>query len=315
MNQKYEIHQPILVTGAAGQIGGVGFKLVEFLCAKKISVRAMVRRVDDRSQALVNLGAEVVVGDLTDLKDVNRVIEGCRRIYFGMSVSSSYLEATVNVAAIAKYHGVELFVNISQMTVSEMSVTATTSSPQQKLQWLSEQVLNWSGLPCVHVRPTVFLENPLFHQVAAKTIRESGEIKLPFGTGRTSPIASYDAARVLAKILSDPAAPHIGKVYELTGLKSQDLKEIAQEYSSALGRPLKYVDMPLEEWGIRELKPIGLPDHVYNHIYTMARLHKENRYDRLVNTVEDLTGVKPMSVKDWVQAHLADFQTRGMNTG
>lgn len=43
--------------------------------------------------------------------------------------------------------------------------------------------------------------------------------------------------------------------------------------------------------------------------YTMARLHKENHYDRLVNTVEDLIGVKPMSIKDWVQAHIADFQT------
>lgn len=308
MTQKYDMHQPILVTGAAGQIGGVGFKLVEFLCAAKISVRAMVRRLDDRSQALVNLGAEVVVGDLTDLQDVNRVIEGCRRIYFGMSVSSSYLEATVNVAASAKYHGVELFVNMSQMTVSEMSITATTSSPQHKLQWLSEQVLNWSGLPCVHVRPTVFLENPLFHQVAAKTMRESGEIKLPFGTGRTSPIASYDVARVLAKILSDPAPSHIGKVYELTGLKSQDLHEIAKEYSSALGRSIKYVDISMKEWDMHELQPMGLPDHAYHHIYTMAHLHKANRYDRQVNTVEDLTGVKPMSVKDWVQAHLADFQ-------
>lgn len=310
MNQKYDIHQPILVTGAAGQIGGIGFKLVEFLCAEKISVRAMVRKLDDRSQALVNLGAEVVVGDLTDLKDVNRIIEGCRRLYFGMSVSSSYLEATANVAAIAKYHGVELFVNMSQMTVSEMSVTTTTSSPQHRLQWLSEQVLNWSGLPCVHVRPTVFLENPLFHQVAAKTIRESGEIKLPFGTSSTSPIASYDVARVLAKILSDPTASHFGKVYELTGLKSQNLNEIAQEYSLALGRPIKFIDMPMEEWAIRELKPIGLPDHVYNHILTMARLHKENRYNRMVNTVEDLTGVKPMSVKDWVQAHIGDFQQK-----
>lgn len=308
MNQKNNARQPILVTGAAGKIGGVGFKTVELLCAEKIPVRAMVRRLDERSQALIKLGAEVVVGDLTDLQDVNRVIEGCKRIYFGMSVSPSYLEATANVAAVAKHYPIELFVNMSQMTVSEMSFTATTSSPQHKLQWLSEQVLNWSGLPCVHVRPTVFLDNPLFHQMAAKTIRESGEIKLPFGTGHTAPIATYDVARVLTKILSDPATSHVGKVYELTGLKSQDLEEIAQEYSSALGRPIKYVDMPIEEWASRELKPIGLPDHVYNHIYTMARMNRENRYDRLVSTVEDLTGVKPMSVKAWVQAHIADFQ-------
>jgi len=39
-----------------------------------------------------------------------------------------------------------------------MSITETTSKPQQKLHWLAEQALNWSGLPVVHVRPTVLLE-------------------------------------------------------------------------------------------------------------------------------------------------------------
>ena len=295
------------MTGAAGKLGAVGFKTVELLRSKQIPVRAMVRRFDDRSEALVKLGAEVVKGDLTDLHDVNRIIEGCRRLYFGMSVSSSYLEATVNVAAVAKHHGIELFLNMSQMTVSEMSVTATTSSPQHKQQWLAEQVLNWSGLPCVHVRPTVFLDNPLFLQIPAKTIRESGEIKLPFGSGKTSPIATRDVARVLATILSNPA-PHIGKIYELTGPKSQDLNGIAEEYAQALGRPIKYVDMPMEEWANQLLKAAGLTEHVLKHIYTMAQLHRENRYDRLTSTVEEVTGIKPMSIEEWVKEHKAEFQ-------
>jgi uncharacterized protein YbjT (DUF2867 family) len=74
-----------------------------------------------------------------------------------MSVSPSYLEATINAAAVAKHHKVGAFVNISQMTVSQMGITSTTDSPQQKLHWLAEQALNWSGLPVVHIRPTAFL--------------------------------------------------------------------------------------------------------------------------------------------------------------
>jgi hypothetical protein len=47
-------------------------------------------------------------------------MEGCRRIYFGMSVSELYLEATVIAAAVARERGdIEAFVNISQMTVSQ----------------------------------------------------------------------------------------------------------------------------------------------------------------------------------------------------
>jgi len=298
--------KPILVTGAAGQVGAVGFKIVQLLREKGLPVRAMVRRFDARSDALAQLGAEVVKGDLTDLNDVHRALDGCSRLYFGMSVSSSYLEATVNVAAVAKHHGIEVFVNISQMTVSQMSVTETTKSPQQKLHWLSEQVLNWSGLPVVHVRPTVFLEHLFFYNWAAESIRKSGEIRLPFGTGRTSPIATLDVARVVVEILSNPTS-HIGKIYELTGPKSQDANGIALEYSSALGRPIKYVDISVEEFQSK-LKSSDLPEHVSNHILTMSILHKENQYDRLVHTVEEITGKKATSVHDWVKDHIADFQ-------
>src|SRR6516225_4797218 len=67
-------------------------------------------------------------GDLTDLASMHRAIEGCTRIYFAMSVSAVYLEATVNTAAVTRHHGVEAFVNMSQMTVTQMSITETTES-------------------------------------------------------------------------------------------------------------------------------------------------------------------------------------------
>jgi uncharacterized protein YbjT (DUF2867 family) len=149
---------PILVTGAAGRVGAVGRTVTELLLKQGRSVRAMVRTEDERAQALRGLGAEIVVGDLLDLDSMHRVIAGCDTMYFGMSVSDACLAATVNTAAVAKHHGVKAFINMSQMTVSQMSITETTPSPQHKLHWLAEQALNWSGLPVVHVRPTVFLE-------------------------------------------------------------------------------------------------------------------------------------------------------------
>ena len=47
------------------------------------------------------MGAEVVLGDLTRAGDVARALAGCQRMYFGMSVSAPYLEATVTAAAVA----------------------------------------------------------------------------------------------------------------------------------------------------------------------------------------------------------------------
>lgn len=59
--------KPILVTGAAGDIGAIGRHLTTMLLAKGHKVRALVRREDERAEALRKLGADVVLGDLTDL--------------------------------------------------------------------------------------------------------------------------------------------------------------------------------------------------------------------------------------------------------
>jgi hypothetical protein len=53
---------------------------------------------------------------------------------------------------------------------------------QHKLHWLAEQALNWSGLPVVHVRPTVFLDG-FFLIFISDSVRKSNQISLPSATG------------------------------------------------------------------------------------------------------------------------------------
>src|SRR5258708_28939526 len=268
--------KPILVTGGAGRVGGVGRTITKLLLRQGKAVRAMVRNEDDRAQALRDMGAEVVIGDVRDLDSMHRVIAGCETMYFGMSVSDTYLAATVNTAAVAKHHGMKAFINMSQMTLSQMSITETTASPQHKLQWLAEQALSWSGLPVVHVRPTVFLEG-FFLMLTSESVANSNLIRLPFGEGKTSPISADDVARVVAALLVNPQ-PHIGKIYELTGPQSENMNCFAQEYSKALGRTITYQDIPVEPWRDKLSKP-RRPAHVGNHLPTMADLHRAGRSD------------------------------------
>jgi NAD(P)H dehydrogenase (quinone) len=103
----------ILVTGAGGQFGAVGRTVTTLLLERGLPVRAMVRCEDDRAAALRAAGAEVVVGDLLEPADVYRVVNGCRRVYFSMSVSARYLEATVIMAVVAREVGVNALVNMS----------------------------------------------------------------------------------------------------------------------------------------------------------------------------------------------------------
>ncbi|MFK0282132.1 NAD(P)H-binding protein [Streptomyces sp. NPDC090499] len=292
--------RPVLVTGAAGSVGAVGRTVVQGLRRRGLQVRALVHREDDRAQALRATGAEVVVGDLTRARDVADALDGCGRMYFGMAVSTEYLLAAVTTATVARaYGGLEVFVNMSQLTISEMDATSGSDSRQHRQQWLVEQVLDWSGLPVVEVRPTVFMENPVFLTVLSSAV-EDGSLRWPFGKAKTSPIAAADVAAVVEEILADPAR-HIGRTYELTGPRSQDAAALAAEISGALHRTVDCTEVPLQEWLDDDLKALGLPDHVFQHVSTMARLHAAGRYDRQAAGMTEVTGRPAAGVGDFVR--------------
>lgn len=287
----------VLIPGA----GGVGRTIFEQLRTQQVPVRFMVRREDERAAEVRALGAEVVIGDLTKPETVAAALQGVSRMYFAMPASPDHLLAATVVASVAKEYGkLEALVDMSQMTVSQMTATSTEESHQQRLHWLAEQVFDWSGLPVVHIRPTAFLDSPLFTTMPARSIRDSNTIALPFGSGRTSPIAIQDVARVFATVLNDPA-PHIGKVYQLTGPRSVDMTELADEFSRALGRPVSYVDLPQEAWTAL-LPKLGVSRHIERHLATMAQLHRANRYDRTTADVEHVTGIAPQSIEEFVAA-------------
>lgn len=295
-----------LVTGAGGGVAGIGSQVVAQLLDRGQPVRAMVHHDDSRADALRALGAEVIVGDLTNPIDVFAAMSGVTRMFFNMSVSPDYLQATAAVCVAAEeLANLEVLVNMSQMTVSQMTATSTEESNQQRLHWLAEHVINWSGVPAVHVRPTILLENPLFAMLAARSIRDTGQLALPFGNGRTSPVASSDVADVVTEVLSAPHA-HLGAVYELTGPATLDVDGLADQYSQALGRPITVTRPSYDEW-LEVLGAVGLPPHVRQHIATMAKLHRADRYNRSTETVAEITGHPAQTVRDYVEQHRDQF--------
>jgi NAD(P)H dehydrogenase (quinone) len=65
--------------------------------------------------------------------------------------------------------------------------------------------------------------------------------------------------------------------------------------------------MPYEKWPKEELLPLNLPQYLFDHISTVAKLHAENRYDRLTLDVQKLTGKPSMNVRECVTGHSGVF--------
>jgi hypothetical protein len=83
---------------------------------------------------------------------------------------------------------------------------------------------------------------------------------------------------------------------------------VAAEYSTALGLTTRYVDVPFAQWCDQELRGRNLSQHLFEHFSTMARLHADNRYDRLTHDVETVTGRPGTTIRDFVTRRKEVFE-------
>lgn len=306
---------PILVTGAGGEVGSVSGDIVRRLIQHGYPVRAFVRSDDARAEALRATGAEVFVGDLLSLADVTQAVKGCRRIFFTMSLSPYYLDANlIMIAAALKEENIEVFVNISEieqtyMTFEHMSASKAHRlewlgglvddwSPQQRAHWVAEQALNWSGIPAVHLRATLFMENPLLTWFPIKNIMDRGELNLPFGNARLSPIAATDVAEVCTNILIEPEI-HVGNAYALTGPELLSATDIAEKLSNVLGYDVQYVPQSLEASDhMLDTVLAERSAHTAAHLKVLTRLVAGGRYEEVTTTLANLLKRSPTHLKD-----------------
>lgn len=103
-------------------------------------------------------------------------------------------------------------------------------------------------------------------------------------------------------ILITGAAGQVGAI----GPRAETLREAAEDFTRVLGRPITYMDIPMELWP-ESLRSFGASAHVVAHLESMTLLHRNGRHDRSSGDVNLLTGVSPMSIEDFVRAHQNDF--------
>ena len=116
-----------LITGAAPPLGGVSTSssVVELLRGEGEPVQAMMRRDDALADRLRELGAEVVVGDLTSPVDVVDAMRDVTRTFFNTYISFDYLQEVATVCAAARELGdLDVIVNMSQMAVSQTALSS-----------------------------------------------------------------------------------------------------------------------------------------------------------------------------------------------
>lgn len=213
----------IVVTGATGNVGRY---LVDELVEAGVKVCALSR---DPENAGLPAGVQVIrAGDLP-MCDVAAIF---------LNPAVTWADGPEKFLGQACWHGVRRVVTLSS------SSAAGPEGPDNPLgghHRRVEEAVEATGLEWVHLRPGAFAANAA---AWAGQIRAGDVVEGPYARAQQAPIHEADIAAVAARaLLTDEL---VGQAPVLTGPESLSQADQVRLIGEAIGRPLRYEEIPPE---------------------------------------------------------------------
>jgi (4-alkanoyl-5-oxo-2,5-dihydrofuran-3-yl)methyl phosphate reductase len=276
-----EENRMILVTGATGTVGR---EVVAQLLAAGKKVRALTR---SPAQARFNGRVEIAAGDLGKPETLARAVEGVESV-FSLALGAEIGVQEASLAQVAKRAGVRHIVKLSVLGAAGEDRSSVANWHEA-----GERAIQNTGIAWTFVRPGAFMSNSLWW---SDTVRTQGKIFSNFGEGRLPYIHPRDIAAVAVCALTQ--AGHEGKAYDLTGAEALSVRECVQILADAVGRPIEYV--PITDEVAREgMEKSGMPAYLIDALLPFASCVRNGKGERVLPTVEQVTGKKPLTFVEW----------------
>jgi uncharacterized protein YbjT (DUF2867 family) len=268
----------ILVTGATGNVG----RLVvdELLALGARDVRALT--VDPVRAALPPSAAlDVVTGFLGRPSSLAAALDGVELMYL-----APHIPTCAEVCRMAAAAGVRHIVDLAGAKGSHW-------------QAISDAV-EAGGVPWTHLEAGEFMTNT---RMWASQIKTGDEVRDHGGDSATAVIAPEDIAAVAARVLIDGGHPDTS--YELTGPASLTRRARVAALGAALGRDLRYIDLPLSA-AIEFYAPSMGREAAAWYFGDLAML--ADHPQRPTATVSEVLGRPATTLDEWVRRHAELFR-------
>ena len=300
---------PILITGAAGGTQGSTGRLVAGLLLKQgIPVRALVHRLDARSDELRSQDAEIIEGDLLSPASIQTAMKGVKRAYFTYPVTDGLLEAGTIFASTARDEGLELVVNNSQFQglpgepgFRDLQRAASFRNFQHLLV---DRIFDWAQVGAVHLQTPPYYEN--VRALVSHSVTNKDSAFLPWGDGSAViPLTGAgDVAAVAATLLASSGLPS-QTVYPLV-TETQTVHEIVETLGRVIGRPIRYVPITDEQWS--EAVKDRINPHALTHLSHLWQFFRGNQVRRQsTDVIREVTGRKPQTLEDFFRTNANSF--------
>ena len=283
----------ILVSGATGTVGK---EIVLQLASLGITVRALVR---DMAKAAPFRGkcVHVAVGDLNDPATLEAAFQSVDHALLLPANNANQVEQERTFIDVAKRAGVQHIVKLSAIGADD------PKSASRIARWhaQAEDYLESSGLVWTHLRPCVFMQNMLG---SAASIARDGAFYAPLGDTRVAHVDVRDIAAVALKTLTEHG--HERKAYTITGPEALTYSEVAGKLSAALGKPVRYVDVPPDQFK-QSLLRAGMPDWSADALLEIFEHVVKPLGAKVTNVVAEITKRAPITFDQFARDHAAVF--------
>jgi len=282
--------------------------ITSLLLEQGIPVRALVHKLDSRSDELRHLGAEVVEGDLLNSASVQAAMRDVKRAYFTYPVADGLLEAATIFAAAARDAALELVVNNSQFqgrpgdpAFRGLNGAASFRNLQHRL---ADRIFDWAEVGAVHLQAPPYFEN--VRALVSRSVVEQSTVFLPWGEETTviPLVGAQDVSRVAAALLANPGVPS-QSAYALIS-ETPTVREMIEALGRAIGRPIRYVAITDEQWANAVKERLG--PHALDHLSHLWQTFRkgEERY-QTTDAIRMVTRRNPQTLEQFFRQNAGFF--------
>ena len=291
----------VFVIGASGSIGSATVAALAAKYADKVEIRAGVRNPDKADKLKAIAGVSVLQATMGDKDTLKSTLKDISALYIVTPSVDSRIELVTTTAEAAKEAGVK-FVMVVSGFLAELSDTILGGQFSE-----IEDKVGKLGVPYAFLRLPFFVENLWGFK---DSIVGQGAIYCPVDPEKPYPaVVVEDAGKAAAAILTDPSK-HAGKTYSIISDRFT-YNDIAQGFSEALGKEIKYNRVPYEA-AKQAFLGMGVKEWQVDGLLQAFELIDSGGASQLstagVSDYEKITGENPTTLKAWITKYAPGFQ-------
>ncbi|MFI7636713.1 NAD(P)H-binding protein [Nonomuraea sp. NPDC049400] len=276
----------ILVTGATGNVGR---EVLTQLVSVGGPVRALVR-----TARRLDAGVEAAEGDLSRPDTLAQALADVETVFLVWPFLTT--EGAPAVLDVIRGHARRV-VYLSSSGVNDEAGRQT--DPINQLHADMESLIKKSGLEWTFLRADTIASNT---RGWAAQIRGTGVVRGP-DIAATAVVDPRDVAAVAARVLADDG--HVGATYVLTGPEVVSRAQQVRAIGEAVGRPLRFEEVPVET-AREQMLADGMPPALVEAL--LASAEQRPHAGLITSAVEEITGTPARTFRQWAADHVDDFR-------